>query len=417
MAEYFIRGGRRICGEFIPHGAKNAALPILAASILTGGQSVFCNCPDISDTKVMKDILVELGCTVREDDQSVTVDSNGITCCEVPDELMCKMRSSVFLAGALLARCGRAVISQPGGCSIGRRPIDIHIRALKKMGVVVTELPDRVVLEAEKMRGTDLMLNFPSVGATENIMMAALAAEGVTVIHNAAKEPEIADLQNYLVKCGAEIYGAGTSKIVVKGRQPLHGCTYKIMPDRIEAGTFLMAAACTGGSIRVKGIEPWILKSCCKLLRFAGCDISKSSDSISLKGPEKLYPVGKVMTGPYPGFPTDLQPQLTAIMATAAGISKVEETVFEKRYGFTKELIKMGADIEICRRIAIIKGNGFLCGNRVRAADLRGGAALVLAGLAAAGDTAVENIEFIERGYCCFHGELRKLGADIDRCI
>ena len=417
MAEYLIRGGNRICGDFTPHGAKNAALPILAASILTGDENIFHRCPDISDVSVMKEILCSLGCRIEGKDDSVLVDSRGITCCEVPVRLMKEMRSSVFLAGALLARCGKASISQPGGCSIGRRPIDIHIRALRKMGVCVEENENGVVMNADGLTGANIVFDYPSVGATENIMMAATRAKGVTVIHNAAREPEISDLQNYLVKCGARIHGAGTSKIVIEGKQPMHGCCYEIMADRIEAGTVLMAAAGTGGSVHLKGIDTAWLKSCSRFLRYSGCDVIKRASEMWLKAPKRLYPAGKVRTGPYPGFPTDMQPQFTAIMTTAAGETRIEETVFENRFGFTKELIKMGADIEICRRIAIIKGNGFLYGDRVKAEDLRGGAALVLAGLMAYGETVVENIGFIERGYCGFHRELRKLGAEIYRCI
>lgn len=417
MAEYLIRGGKRICGEFTPHGAKNAVLPILAASLLTGDESIIRNCPDISDVSVMVEILRSVGCETEKNGDVLTVNSRGLTCCHVPVDLMQKMRSSVFLAGALLARCGKAVISQPGGCSIGRRPIDIHIKALKKMGVRVEEENGFVVLCADMLHGANITFDYPSVGATENIMMAAAKAHGTTVIHNAAREPEIVDLQNYLVKCGSRIHGAGTSKVIIEGCQLMHGCDHNVMADRIEAGTILMAAACTGGEIRLKNFDPSLLRNCCRVLRFAGCDLKKGRDELIAAAPRRLYAVGKVRTGPHPGFPTDLQPQLTAVMAAANGETRIEETVFESRFGFAKELIKLGADIEIFHRIAIIKGNEFLKGNRIKASDLRGGAALVLAGLASGGETVVENIEFIERGYCCFHEELSKLGADIDRCI
>ncbi len=417
MTDYLIRGGCRIEGEFVPNGAKNAALPILAASVMTGDENVFYRCPQISDVKVMTEILSALGCDVSESGGAVIVNSRGLTCSEVPEVLMRKMRSSIFLAGPLLARCGRAVIGVPGGCSIGRRPIDLHIKAFAKMGACIEYTETAVVLTAEKMHGTDIFLDYPSVGATENIMMAATAAQGTTIIHNAAREPEIEDLQNYLVRCGAEISGAGTSKIVVKGPMKLHGAHYKIIADRIEAGTYLMAAACTGGTLTLKNTEPSWLKNCCRILRFAGCDIRKYDDVIELDAPERLYSVGKIRTSPYPGFPTDMQPQLTAVMAGAIGETHVEETVFENRYGFIKELLKMGADIEIFRGIAIIKGNENLRGTHVNAEDLRGGAALVLAGLMSEGETVVRNVEYIERGYSCFHKELQKMGADIDRCI
>jgi UDP-N-acetylglucosamine 1-carboxyvinyltransferase len=327
------------------------------------------------------------------------------------------MRSSVFLAGPLLARCGRVIISEPGGCAIGNRPINLHIKAFAEMGAKVEFVPGGVRLAADGLKGTDIVLDYPSVGATENVMMAATSAVGTTVIHNAAREPEIADLQNYLVSCGACIRGAGTPKIVIEGGAKLHGTHYGIIADRIEAGTYLMAAACTGGKIKLNGINPGWLKNCSRILRFAGCDIKKSEQEIMVDAPERLYSVGKIRTNPYPGFPTDMQPQLTAVMSRAIGETHVEESVFENRYGFIKELLKMGADIEIFRGIAIIKGNEKIRGARVKAEDLRGGAAIVLAALMAEGKTTVGDIEYIERGYSRFHEELQRLGADIDRCI
>lgn len=415
MAEYYIRGGRKIEGEFTPHGAKNAALPILAAAIMTNGESVLHRCPEISDVAVMKKILRQLGCTVTGSGDVLSVDSSGLSCCEIPDELMKKMRSSVFLAGPLLARCGRVLISQPGGCSIGLRPIDLHIRAFKKMGAHVEEVENGVLITSQGLHGADIYLDFPSVGATENVMMAATGAVGTTVIHNAAREPEVVDLQDYLVRCGARISGAGTSRIVIEGGCALHGADHEVIPDRIEAATYLMAAAGTGGRIVLKNMNPAWLKTCCRFLRFAGCDIRKKGNEIALSAPERLYSIGKIRTAPYPGFPTDMQPMLTAIMSGAIGETHVEETVFENRYGFIKELLKMSADIEIFRGIAIIKGNEILTGACVRAQDLRGGAALVLAGLMAHGETVVKGTEYIERGYSGFPEGLRALGAEIDR--
>ena len=417
MAEYYIHGGRKIEGVFTPHGAKNAALPILAAAIMTNGESVFSRCPEISDMAVMKDILKALGCTVTGSGDVLCINSSGLNCCEIPDELMKKMRSSVFLAGPLLARCGRALIGQPGGCSIGRRPIDLHIRAFEKMGAYVEETEKGVLITSQRLAGADIYLDYPSVGATENIMMAATGAVGTTVIHNAAREPEVVDLQDYLIRCGARISGAGTSRVVIDGGCSLHGAEHEIIPDRIEAATYLMAAAGTGGNILLKNTNPSWMKTCCRFLKFAGCDIRKKVDEIALSAPGRLYSIGKIRTGPYPGFPTDMQPMLTAIMSGAIGETHVEETVFERRYGFIKELLKMGADIEIFRGIAIIKGNEILTGAHVCAEDLRGGAALVLAGLAADGETTIEGIEYIERGYSGFHKCLRRLGAEIDRCI
>lgn len=415
MAEYFIRGGRKICGEVIPHGAKNAALPILAASILMKDESVFYNCPDITDVTVMKGILASLGCRVITGEGQVSVDSRGVSCCAVPDDLMNKMRSSVFLAGPLLARCGKVFIGRPGGCSIGARPIDLHIKAFELMGAVPRYMDGGVLLSAEKLKGAEIILDYPSVGATENVMMAALGAEGTTVIHNAAREPEIADLQQYLTSCGGKVRGAGTSRIIIEGGHSLRGCCYTIMPDRIEAGTYLLAAAATGGKIQVKNFNGSWLKKLCRMLKSAGCEVITGADHIRLKAPARLYPAGCLRTAPYPGFPTDLQPQFTAVMTRAAGETRVEERVFESRFAFARQLIKMGADIEISSRIAIIKGNEFLRGTTVEAQDLRGGAALVLAGLMAQGTTVVRNTEFIERGYCSLHAELNRLGAEIYR--
>lgn len=417
MAEYFIQGGKSLEGAFTVHGAKNAALPILAASLLSSDENEFYRVPGISDVSVMQHILEYLGCKLKQSGDTLVVDSSCICCCQIPEHLMKQMRSSVFLVGPLLARCGKAVISQPGGCCIGRRPIDLHIKALEQMGVRVDSDGNTVTFTVTEMTGANIVLEYPSVGATENVMMAAVAAQGETVIHNCAREPEIIDLQNYLNCCGAAIRGAGTSRIVIRGGCELHGCSYKIMGDRIEAGTFLMAAAATGGQMEVDGIDPLYLKSCIRLLRFSGCKVKREDGRIWLKAPERLYGIGKVQTGPYPEFPTDLQPQLTAVMTAAEGMTQMEEMVFENRFGYTRQLIKMGADIEIFHRVAIIKGTDFLRGNRVAAEDLRGGAALVLAGLMSQGSTIVENTEFIERGYCDFHKVLRKLGADIDRCI
>lgn len=417
MAEYHIRGGHKIEGEFTPNGAKNAVLPILAASVMTGDESVFYRCPQISDVKAMIEIISALGCEVKSENDVIVVNSRGLSCCEIPDELMRKMRSSIFLAGPLLARCGRAIISKPGGCTIGSRPIDLHINAFAKMGAQVDAVENGVILTAHKLNGACIFLDYPSVGATENIMMAAATAEGKTVIHNAAREPEIVSLQEYLLRCGAKIYGAGTSRIVIEGTVKLHGTCHEIIADRIEAGTYMMAAACTGGKLLLHGIDHSLLKNCCRILRFAGCGVRKSHSEIEIDAPKRLYSIGKIRTNPYPGFPTDMQPQLTAIMTRAIGETHVEETVFENRYGFIKELLKMGADIEIFRGIAIIKGNEKINGTHVNAADLRGGAALVLAGLMAQGETIVRNVEYIERGYSCFHEMLHKMGADIDRCI
>ncbi|MCI8648033.1 MAG: UDP-N-acetylglucosamine 1-carboxyvinyltransferase [Firmicutes bacterium] len=415
MESYHIRGGNPICGEYTVKGAKNAALPILAASIATGEENVFSRCPCISDVLTMKEILESLGCRTEKTGDRLLVDTSCLNSEEVPAELMGKMRSSIFLVGPLLTRCGRAVISQPGGCAIGKRPIDIHIKALKQMGTSIKEVDGKLIFTGNQLEGATIALDFPSVGATENLMMAALGAKGETVIHNSAREPEIQDLQQYLNSCGAQIKGAGTSRIVIKGECPLHGTCHRIMGDRIEGGTFLLAAAGTGGELLLRGIETDMMKQFLKYLRYAGCKVKKQPGEIWLRGPGRLYCTGKLQTAPYPGFPTDLQPQFTAVMAAAIGKTIVEERIFENRFKYADQLIKMGADIEIFQRTAIIEGVEFLRGTQVAAEDLRGGAALVLAGLMAYGETTVENAEFIERGYCSFPEELKKLGGDISR--
>lgn len=415
MESYHIRGGNPISGEHAVSGAKNAALPILAASIVTGEENIFLGCPRISDTAIMREILRHLGCKTLLSSDRLLVDASGLHGEEIPKALMEKMRSSIFLVGPLLTRCGRAVISQPGGCAIGKRPIDIHIKALSQLGADIQEKDGQLIFTGTRLTGANILLDFPSVGATENVMMAALAAQGETVIHNSAREPEIMALQDYLNHCGARIKGAGTSRIVVKGGYPLHGASHEIMGDRIEAGTYLMAAAGTQGELLVTGIEADSIKSLLKYLRHAGCSVKKQPGQIWLKGPKRLFSVGRIQTAPYPGFPTDLQPQLTAVMTMAKGKTRVEETIFENRFQYAKQLIKMGADIEIFQRAAIIKGVDFLQGGRVMAEDLRGGAALVLAGLMAQGETIVEHTGFIERGYCDFPEGLKKLGGEINR--
>lgn len=415
MESYRIRGGNPIRGEYTVKGAKNAVLPILAASIVTGKENLFFRCPRISDVRNMQGILTSLGCEVRADGERILVNTAGLNRCEVPRNLMEKMRSSIFLIGPLLTRCGRAIISQPGGCAIGKRPIDLHIKALRQMGAEIEEKDQQLFVTGDSLYGTNIVLDFPSVGATENIMLAALSAKGETVIHNSAREPEIVDLQDYLNDCGAQIKGAGTSHIVIKGQLPLHGTSHTIMGDRIEAGTFLMAAAGTGGELILKGIETDTLRCLLKYLRFAGCKIKRNRDEIWLRAPKRLFGTGKLKTEPYPGFPTDLHPQFAAIMAAAAGQTQIRETIFENRFQYVKQLAKMGTDIEIFQRTAIIRGITPLVGACVKAEDLRGGAALVLAGLMACGETIVENVGFIERGYFDFHKELVKLGADIEK--
>ncbi len=413
MDNYRIKGGRVLSGTVKISGAKNAALPVIAASVMTRGESVISACPDISDVDSMLKILKALGCRISRDNEDISIVPDGMDRCTIPDELMKEMRSSVFLAGALLTRCGEAVISSPGGCDIGKRPIDIHIDGLKKLGAYVIQTDERLVLRAGNMKGTDILLPYPSVGATENIMMAALGASGVTRMINCAREPEIVDLQRYLNRCGAKISGAGTGMITIEGKAHLKGCKHHMLPDRIEAGTYLLMALATGGRINLSGINGSLLMSLIKILKRSGYDVVQGESFISAasSGNEKVK--CSVVTEPYPGFPTDLQPQLTAFLTKNGAGSRVRENIFEKRLDYAQQLKKMGADIEISEKEVIIKNNNILCGTHVAAKDLRGGAALMIAGLMAEGETIVSNTKYIKRGYSRIREKIIGLGGEI----
>lgn len=413
LSEYHIKGGRALEGEVEISGAKNAALPILAASIVAGGESLLTSCPRISDVDSMTEILSSLGCRISMNDGTLSVDSSDMGSCSIPHHLMEKMRSSVFLAGSLLARCGEATISRPGGCNIGSRPIDIHIEGLKRLGAEVKAGEDTIKIKGSHLRGCDIPLPYPSVGATENIMMAALAAEGATRIINSAREPEIVDLQEYINKCGGKVSGAGTGVITVEGRRRLRGCRHRIMPDRIEAGTYMLMALGTGGRIFLKNIGLEHLKALVDIMTEAGFYIAEDKDGIMCisSGNEKIR--RRISTGPYPGFPTDLQPQMTAFLTTRGKGSVMEENVFEKRTEYGNELKKMGADIEISEKQVIIRNNNILYGARVEAKDLRGGAALMIAGFMAEGETIISNTKYIKRGYSRPVEKIRGLGGQI----
>lgn len=415
MDSYHITGGKSLEGEHHLQGAKNAVLPILAATIVTGSTTRIENCPDLSDVRTMLAILTEMGCDVRREESSVIINSSSVDTHTIPKQLMQEIRSSVFLMGPTLGRCGQVVLSNPGGCAIGQRPIDIHLYALQLLGVEIEEEDEMLRCKAGHLKGTNIHLPFPSVGATENTMMAAVMAEGETRIFNAAKEPEIVDLQNYLVSCGAKIYGAGTDEIIVEGKVPLHETTYRVIPDRIEAGTLLAAVAVTKGSIILHHAIPSHLPEILSKLREAGCEIKEYKNTLRLKAPERLKAVTPISTYPYPGFPTDLQSQFVAMMSLARGTTQVTETIFESRFKFVEELWKMGANININGQTATIVGVESLTGTKVYAKDLRGGAALVIAGLAATGSTIVENINQIDRGYERLELVFRNLGGEIIR--
>ncbi|MEL7655943.1 MAG: UDP-N-acetylglucosamine 1-carboxyvinyltransferase [Bacillota bacterium] len=415
MEQFRINGGIKLTGEYELTGAKNAVLPILAATIVTGNESKIKSCPDLSDVQTMFTILRELGCKVTEEEDGVIINTEPINSYSIPEHLMREMRSSVFLMGPMIARCGQVKLSYPGGCEIGLRPIDIHLSALRKLGVVIKEAHGFLECTAEKLTGNRIILDFPSVGATENVMLAATAAEGETKIINPAKEPEIIDLQRFLNACGAEIKGAGTSEIVIQGKKSYHQVEHRVIPDRIEGGTVLSAAAITGGNIVLRNAIPEHMSMILSKFKEAGCRIKEGNDTVEMISPDRLKAVRVVKTQPYPGFPTDMQSQFLTAMTVARGTSVITETIFESRFKHVDELTKMGAKIMVDGRTAIISGVKNLTGARVIAKDLRGGASLVIAGLGAEGETIVENICHIDRGYDKFEMALRKIGADIKR--
>lgn len=410
--KYVIEGGKKLEGTTYVSGSKNASLPIIAATLLNGGINKLYNVPNIHDTKMMFKILELLGCKIKRNNGKIIVDSRNIHNHEIPENLMSQMRSSVIIAGALLSRSKKVVFTYPGGCDIGSRPIDLHIKAFEKLGVKITEESGYLECEAEELVGNDIQLDFPSVGATENIMLASVLAKGVTNIHNAAMEPEIVDLQNALNAIGAKVSGAGTNNIVIKGVEKLKDLSYNIIPDRIEAGTLLCAAAITGGNIKLQKVMPEHIKTLTNKLEEMGCSIKTNKNEIVLNAPKRLKAVD-IKTLPYPGFPTDLQSILGAALTVSKGTSIIVENIFENRYRYLNELTKMGAKATIEGRTAVIKGVRRLSKANVKATDLRGGAALVIAALNAKGMTYIDNIEYILRGYEKLDVKLRSLGAKI----
>ncbi len=412
MKTYIVEGGRKLEGSTYVSGSKNASLPIIAASILNGGITKLYNVPNIHDTKIMLKILEYLGCKTKRNNGKIVIDSKNIKLHEIPEELMREMRSSVIIVGALLGRLKQATFSYPGGCDIGSRPIDLHLKAFEKLGVELEEESGFIRCKSDNIIGTQIQLDFPSVGATENIMLASILAKGETVIANAAMEPEIVDLQNFLNKMGANIKGAGTNNITINGVTKLKDVSYNIMPDRIEAGTLLCAVALTGGKLELKNVVPEHLTPVIHKLEECGCIIKIEKDTLYLQAPKKLKATD-IKTMPYPGFPTDMQSIFASMLSTAKGTSIIVENIFENRYKYVTELNRMGAKITIEGRTAVIKGVRKLSGANVKATDLRGGAALILAGLVAKGKTTIMNIEYILRGYENIEKKLRNLGAKI----
>ena len=415
MEKYIIDGGGKLYGKLSAQSAKNTVLPLLAASVLTDEPVKIHNVPTINDVENMIRILGEVGCKIRRQKDSLSIDSSNAASHEIPTRLTKELRSSVFMLGSVLTRFHRAKISYPGGCDIGLRPIDLHLSGLKRLGVKIVEKDGYIHCEANRLTGAEILLDFPSVGATENILLAAVKAEGITVIRNAAKEPEIVDLQNFLNTMGANIRGAGGGTIVVKGVKRLRGVEYIPLGDRIAAGTYMIAVASCGGEIEVSGVPPENIAALLHKLRENGCKIYGKNDKIILQSNGDLKSVSLVETMPFPGFPTDLQAQYAALCCTAKGTSLIVENLFETRYRYAAELKRMGADITVRDRTAVIRGVEKLHGAAVTASDLRGGAALVVAALKAEGQSSVSELFHIDRGYADFEGKLRKLGAKIKR--
>lgn len=415
MDTYVVEGGNRLAGSVQVHGAKNSVLPILAATLLARGQSVLHNCPDLSDVTASVDILRHLGCRVERMGDTVVVDSSELTCCDVPDELMREMRSSVIFLGAILTRMGQARMCYPGGCELGPRPIDLHLASLAALGAQVEEGGEGLFCRAEKMTGCEISLSLPSVGATENTILAALGAQGVTTINNAAREPEIVDMQAFLQTMGARVQGAGSSVITVEGGYPLHGGEHTVMADRIVACTYLAAAAAAGGEIQVVGADYRHLSTITAVLAEAGCDLRSEGNVIWLKRSAPLRGVRTVRTAPYPSFPTDAQAPLMAALVKSRGTTVFVENMFDSRYRHVDELMRMGASIRVEGRVAVVNGVERLHGAAVRATDLRGGAALVVAALSAEGRSEITGLGHIDRGYFALDASLRGLGAKIQR--
>lgn len=412
MKSYVIEGGKKLIGNVKISGAKNASLPILAATLLNSKDNILYNIPNITDINIMIEILKFLGCKVKRNSGKIVINSRDVIDYSIPETLMRKMRSSVIIAGALISRLKKVEFSYPGGCDIGARPIDLHLEAFKKMGIEVFENGGKIRCESKKIVGNTIDLDFPSVGATENIILVAALAEGTTYINNAAREPEIVDLVKFLNKMGAKIEGEGTGNIKIIGVKTLKSISYNIMPDRIEAGTFLCAAATTSGHIIIDNIQNNALSCVSSKLKDCGCSINISKNSMEIQAPKRLKAVN-INTLPYPGFPTDLQQIFVALLLKAKGTSIIVENIFENRFKYLSELRKMGAKYKIEGKTVIIEGIKKLNPTNLTCYDLRGGAAMIIAAIGTKGKTKIDGIEFISRGYENIEKKLISLDADI----
>ncbi len=416
MEKLVVNGKRKLFGEIVVQGSKNSTLPIIAAAVLCEGEIVLHNCPDLTDVTAAVNILKHLGCKIRREDKTLIIDATSIYTFEISETLMHEMRSSIVFLGALLARTGKALLSTPGGCEIGVRPIDLHLKAMRELGVKINEENGNLFCEAEKgITGTEITLNFPSVGATENVMLAASLGKGRTILNNAAREPEIKNLADFLTLCGAKIFFAGEGKIIIDGVQKLHGCEFYVISDRIVAATYMAAAAVTGGELDVLDFPVNDISPVLPVFNSCGCRITADENNLHIKAPKRLKPMGTVRTMPYPGFPTDFQAPAMAMAAVADGTAIFIETIFESRYKHVPELKRMGANISVEGSVAVVQGVSRLTSANVYAGDLRGGAALVIASLAAEGKTQIFNLKHIDRGYENIEENLSGLGAEIKR--
>ena len=418
MDKIIVRGGRPLNGSVTISGMKNAALPIVFASIITGEECIIENIPRVNDVMMALEIIRDMGAEVEFTDifeTTVRIDARNIACGTSHDDMVRRIRGSIYLAGAELSRFGHASVALPGGCNFGERPIDQHVKAFKMLGADVSTDDDRVTCKTGgRLKGTNICFDIVSVGATINAIIAATLAEGITILENAAREPHIVDLANFLNTCGANISGAGTSTIKIRGVEKLHGCeSYSIIPDMIEAGTYMAAVAATGGCVTIKNVIPWHLMNTSQNLIEMGAQIEEGDDEITVKAGRHLKAIS-IKTMPYPGFPTDMHPQFSALLCTADGVGAVTESIFKNRFKYVDELRKMGADITVNGETVRIVGGNRLVGAKVKAVDLRAGAAMIIAGLAAEGETEISNVESIERGYFNIVKNFAALGADIE---